>query len=99
VEVRESSIPPWNLRLFISFDLAGSTEFKSRERQNLIPDWVRTFNEFFREIPSRVGGAYERLPGHFKNVPDNLRGVVANPQSKLSVWKFVGGIVKSCGWR
>ncbi|NQV29121.1 MAG: hypothetical protein HQ518_32615 [Rhodopirellula sp.] len=69
----------WELRLFCSADIVGSTAFKAQNSPSKRPEWASTFSEFFRFFPQAVDAAYERLPGGFHK-----------PSAAMQAWKFVG---------
>lgn len=69
----------WELRLFCSADIVGSTAYKARKSPTAKPEWAATFSEFFRDFPDRVEQLYEELPEKFFPC-----------QKKLSPWKFSG---------
>ncbi len=69
----------WELRLFCSADIVGSTAFKAGKSPDARPAWAATFSEFFRDFPDRVEQRYEKLPDKFYKC-----------HKKLSPWKFSG---------
>lgn len=69
----------FNLRLFFSVDLIGSTAFKARERRNNVSDWARRFREFF-----------EGFPDHFKSAYEHLPKLIKPPSNRPRFWKFNG---------
>lgn len=69
----------WELRLFCSADLVGSTAFKAKTTPGNRPQWAATFSEFFRFFPEQVDGSYAELP----------EGCIACEHS-LKPWKFSG---------
>jgi len=69
----------WELRLFCSADIVGSTAYKARKSPTAKPEWAATFSEFFRDFPDRVEQRYEELPDRFHGCHE-----------KLTPWKFSG---------
>ncbi|MGZ0175142.1 MAG: hypothetical protein ACKVHE_37085, partial [Planctomycetales bacterium] len=69
----------WELRLFCSAGIVGSTAFKAQNSPSKRPEWASTFSEFFRFFPQAVDAAYEKLPVGFHK-----------PAAALQAWKFVG---------
>lgn len=69
----------WKLRLFASADIAGSTAFKARRSEAVVPEWAPTFREFLLSFPDAVQTEYSRLPD--KSPVTDLT---------LKPWKFSG---------
>jgi hypothetical protein len=68
----------WQLRLFTSADLVGSTSYKLSN-----PNWSTTFREFFREFPLHLKGEYHSFPQvRFQQYQQ--------PAKQLEPWKFLG---------
>ena len=69
----------WQLRIFFSVDVQGSTSYKVQESDSTVPNWTQAFKEFFREFPQTLKQAY-------KDLDTPLQGLAAPPE----IWKFVG---------
>lgn len=69
------------LRLFLSVDIEGSTDFKSRHQtpDDQRPKWLEVFKGFFSALPQYVVEGYEDLPDK-----------IIQPSEQLSAWKFAG---------
>ena len=65
--------------MFMSIDIAGSTEFKSQsEGRKDIPSWLPAFEAFFREVPLIMVGQIAAAFAMEDEVPD------------CGVWKVIG---------
>lgn len=63
-------------RMFASVDISGSTAFKHAKRKT----WIKVFEQFFEDFPSRIQESWERIPSE-------ARG---RPKAPFQVWKYVG---------
>jgi hypothetical protein len=69
----------WQLRLFLSVDLVGSTAYKVTEAKSEAPGWSHTFREFFRDFPLAIDKEASRLSANY-----------AKCQEVPRPWKFSG---------
>lgn len=76
--------PDYRLRLFLSIDLSGSTEYKVKNnlrKDNLYPKWVHTITK----------GFYDTFPSIFENECSELK-CEAFPK----IWKKIGDEIIFC---
>lgn len=67
------------LRLFMSVDIAGSTEFKTRNRDPKLPDyWPRIYQSFLQEFPAKL----------FEAVRESAES--AKVDIVVDIWKLLG---------
>lgn len=80
----------YRVRLYLSVDLSGSTAFKNSEagelRERASPNWVTTFETFYRDFPAKFRTNYASI----KNPQSGDDGC---PQ----LWKAVGDELIFCG--
>lgn len=94
------SIPKYRVRLFLSVDLVGSTNYKAgigRDRDppdDEHPQWVRVFRNFFDEFPRILSTEYERSIHSYaerRKIKNALR-----PTYPPRVFKYVGDEIIFC---
>jgi len=79
----ELAKPEYRVRLFLSVDLTGSTDFKSKRGQTSL-DWLKAFQKFYGEFPSMFAERYCTI---CEGIPD-----IGNSEkcSEPKVWKTIG---------
>jgi hypothetical protein len=78
------SVPEYRLRLFLSVDLTGSTQFKATGNQSNFK-WLKVFQKFYGDFPALFASKY-------RDVCD-VRPNVCNVSEKIvepKVWKTIG---------
>ena len=75
--------PKYRVRLFLSVDLTGSTDFKARSGQSNL-DWLKTFQKFYGEFPTLFARKYEET---CNAIPDIGKHEKSNYPK---VWKTIG---------
>ena len=72
---------PTALRLFLSADIEGSTDYKARNQapEDRSPEWLEVFEKFFGEFPGHVKTGYEKCEHRLPVPPEQLES-----------WKFAG---------
>lgn len=75
--------PDYRVRLFLSVDLTGSTDFKSRSNQSNL-EWLKAFQKFYGEFPS----LFSR---HYVDGCDDVPDISADEKTETpKVWKTIG---------
>ena len=75
--------PQYRVRLFLSVDLTGSTEFKARSDQSSLV-WLKAFQKFYGEFPTLFSRRY-------KNTCDAIPDIGERERLEMpSVWKTIG---------
>ncbi|PYE88062.1 hypothetical protein [Phyllobacterium leguminum] len=77
----EVEAPEYRVRLFLSVDLTGSTDFKSKNNSTA---WLKAFQRFYGEFPKTFISIYEDVCGH---IPQMAEIEKANFPK---VWKTIG---------
>ena len=80
----------YRVRLFLSVDLSGSTQFKNstdgETREQASPKWVTTFEDFYRDFPAKFRSKYA----------SHKTAQVGNDDCP-ELWKAVGDELVFCG--
>ena len=75
--------PDYRVRLFLSVDLTGSTDFKSRSSQSNL-EWLKAFQKFYGEFPSLFSRHYAVGCDAVADVSDD------ETKESPNVWKTIG---------
>ncbi|GER06908.1 hypothetical protein JCM17843_12180 [Kordiimonadales bacterium JCM 17843] len=75
--------PDYRVRLFLSVDLTGSTQFKSQEGKTNF-DWLKIFQRFYGEFPCEFAKNYSKICEDITEICDLER------KSAPKVWKTIG---------
>lgn len=75
--------PNYRVRLFLSVDLTGSTDFKARAGHTSL-DWLKAFQKFYGEFPSMFANNYERTCASIPDIGD------CEAKQAPKVWKTIG---------
>jgi class 3 adenylate cyclase len=73
----------FQLRIFLSADLSGSTQYKARSACDGLPAWVMAFYDFHTRFADELDAAYDDLP--------SVLAAHHGPESeRLLPWKHIG---------
>lgn len=75
--------PEYRVRLFLSVDLTGSTNFKSKSGQSNL-DWLKAFQKFYGEFPVLFSNKYTEICGVTEDIGEREEAI--SPK----VWKTIG---------
>lgn len=79
----ELNPPGYRVRLFLSVDLTGSTQFKSKA-DHTSHDWLKAFQKFYGEFPEMFNDKYRDVCSQTPEIRDD------EPNCLPKVWKTIG---------
>ena len=84
--------PSYRIRIFLSVDLVGSTEFKNlaetREQRGIIPRWAVQIKRFYQTFPDLF----------HENFGAAAKGIVLDEcETPPAIWKTIGDEIVFCG--